>query len=191
MEFETEEERTKYIDGDRDKRILLELSETEVALEKLEDLSKSINTKTERVTDFYKVLEDKLRDFEVGYPFILKEDTDPATDSQYRLCFHEDATGALFFWRLGYSKLSTNWYIVAHLFRVEKNDPDRIEGPEMRHVWLEGSTVRLTHAPRDLRISAAHHVGAFVRKFLNQVEYNESSVDCALKRIEKLESLVS
>jgi len=188
--FSSEEERTEFIDGNRERRIILEIAETEAALEKLENLSKSINKKTEKVTDFYRTLEDKLREFEIGYPFILKNEQGGNKDVGYQLSYHEGADGSLYFWRLGYSKLSTNWYIVAHLYRVEKADPKRVEGPAVNHVWLEDSTVRLTHASRDVRIAAAHYIGDFVRKFLSQVEYNENTIDCALKRIEKLEPLM-
>ena len=186
----SEEERIRFIDGDRERRIVLESTETKFALEKLEDLSNLINEKTERVTDFYRTLEDKLREFEIGYPFILKDEQGGNKDVGYQLSFHEGADGSLYFWRLGYSKLSTNWYIVAHLYRVEKADPKRVEGPAVNHVLLEDSTVRLTHASRDVRIAAAHYIGDFVRKFLSQVEYNENTIDCALKRIEKLEPLM-
>ena len=188
--FSSEEERTEFIDGNRERRIVLESAETKFALEKLEELSNLINEKTEKVTDFYRTLEDKLREFEIGYPFILKNEQGGNKDVGYQLSYHEGADGSLYFWRLGYSKLSTNWYIVAHLYRVEKADPKRVEGPAVNHVWLEDSTVRLTHASRDVRIAAAHYIGDFVRKFLSQVEYNENTIDCALKRIEKLELIM-
>lgn len=193
--FSSEEEREKYIGGSREKRIQVELSETETALSKLEDLSQLINEKTKKITDFYLMLEDKLRSYEIGYPFILKAENNEIEDNKYRLNYFEDILGQLFFWRLGFAKLSTkevgNWYIVAHMYKVEKNDADRIEGPELKHVWLPDQTVRLTYASRDLRIAAAHVISDFTKKFLKQVSYNENVIDCALKRVEKLQSLIS
>lgn len=188
--FSSEEERTEFIDGNRDRRIILELAETEAALEKLENLSNLMNEKTGKITDFYRTLEDKLREFEIGYPFILKDQQDEIKDADYRFSYHEGADGFLYFWRLGYSKLGHNWYIAVHLYRVEKADPKRVEGPRVKHIWLEDSTVRLTHASRDVRIAAAHRIGDFVRKFLSQVEYNENIIDSALKRVEKLDLLM-
>ncbi len=190
--FSSEEERTEFIDGNRDRRIILELAETEAALEKLENLSNLMNEKTGKITDFYRSLEDKLREFEIGYPFILKDQQDEVKDAGYRFSYHEGADGFLYFWRLGYSKLGHNWYIAAHLYRVEEKEPPfkRFEAVKVRHVWLEDSTVRLTHASRDVRIAAAQRIGDFVRKFLSQVEYNESIIDGALRRVEKLDLLM-
>lgn len=189
--FSSEEERNEFIDGDRETRLKLDVSDVDTALGKLEDLSRLINEKTKRLTDFYRRLDERLSRYELGCPFILKAPDDDALDSSYKLCHSEDADGEMYFWRLGYRKLGSTWGIVAYKYRIEYAQCAPVHGPDPKHVLLEDQTVRLTHASRDLRIQAAHRVRDFILKFLENVKYNESSVDTALQRVEGLESLLN
>jgi hypothetical protein len=192
-EFSSEEERTKYIDGNRERRIQVELMETEDAFNELEAVSQAINEETRQITEFYYLLGEKLRQYEIGYPFILKDEQNEIKDQHYRLHYVEDSEGNLYFHRLGFAKLKdtlhNTWDIVVYKYRVEEGDPARTEGPNVSHIFLEDRTVRLTHASRDIRIEAAHVIGAFVQKFLRSIAYNKHCVDSALQRIEKLNEL--
>jgi hypothetical protein len=191
--FASEEDREKFINGDRGRRIQAELRETEAAFEKLEALSQAINEETRQITEFYYLLSERLRKYEIGYPFILKDEQNETKDQHYRLHHVEDSEGNLYFHRLGFAKLkdtlNNTWDIVVYKYRIEEGDPSRTEGPNVSHVFLDDKTARLTHASRDIRVEAAHVIGDFIQMFLRSISYNKHCVDSALRRIERLNEL--
>ncbi len=48
---------------------------------------------------------------------------------------------------------------------------------------LMGEAIRLTHAPREVRLAAVHHIRDLLMLILESVRYNKSLSECSLERI--------
>ncbi len=186
--FASEEDRNEFIAGDREKRVELDTVDILSDLKKLRKESQKINEASEELNNFYIALENYLRSFQISYALFLRdEDNTKPEDSNFQLCWSEEFTkdctpviSTFYFWRIGYCKVGETWRLAALKYKVNP-----VEGELPRHEAV-GEPIRLTHAPRDVRTSASHLMRHLVHALLKQVEYDESCVQNALRRMKPL-----
>lgn len=184
--FSSEEERNKFIDGDRQKRISLDNKDVQAFFKELSEETKEANQNLDQVTAFYYDLESIIRHYDVGTACFLREDEEDACCGvNHQLYFEEilnpDAVGdhksTYTFWRIGYCKIGGSWHLAALRYKI-----NNVEGPKLEHESM-GDPIRLTHAPREVRLSATHHVRDLLTLILKNVRYNKSLSESALERI--------
>ncbi len=193
MEFNTEKERTKFINGDRQTRISLDNEDIQEFLQELSRETAEANSNLEEVTGFYYDLENFIRSQNVGGVGFLTEDKNsPNYNGDHKLCFEDipdpDAIGdykyACTFWRIGYCKVGNSQYLAALRYKINP-----IEGPKPQHERM-GDPIRLTHASRELRLQAAHHIRDLLMLILENVRYHKNGSESALNRIAPLRDSV-
>lgn len=190
MEFDTEEARTSFINGNRQTRISLDAEDTQTFIKELEDETEIANKNLDQVTSFYYDLESLIRMYGVGTSCILDEEQDP--NHHHQLFFEEtlnpngrdDHKYDLTFWRIGYLKIGSSWHLGA-----QKYKDNRPGGPTPQYERL-GDYVRLTHAPREVRLQATHHIRDLLQVILNNVRHNKSMSESALERIDPLVTVI-
>ena len=192
MEFDTEVERNNFISGDRDTRIALDNEDVRIFLKELSQETNEANTNLEEITHFYYELESLIRSHGVSGIGFLTEGEGDAYNGDHRLCMEDvpnpdalgDYTSDLTFWRIGYCKIGSSWHLVA--LRYKTNPP---EGPKPQYERM-GDPIRLTHAPRGLRLQAVHHIRDLLMLILGNVRYHKSGSESALNRIVPLRDSV-
>lgn len=181
--FDSIKERNEHINGDREKRISLDNEDIQKFLKELSQETAEANQNLEEITAFYYSLENFIRDHNVGVADFLKEgDLDT---HNHQLCFEDipnpDAVGDYkydqTFWRIGYCKIGNAWYLAAQRYKI-----NAIEGPRPQHERM-GDPIRLTHAPREVRLQATHHIRDLLMLILRNVKYNKNVSESALQRV--------
>ncbi len=176
MEFNTEAERTKFIDGDRDTRIVLDNEDIQEFLKELSQETAEANNNLEEVTGFYYALENLLRLHDIGgVGFLTEGETSDSWNGNHQLCFEDipdpDIAGdykyTSTFWRIGYCKIGNSWHLAALRYKINP-----IEGPKPQRERM-GEPIRLTHSPREVRLQAAHHIRDFLMLILENTKYNK------------------
>jgi len=189
MEFNTEEDRTKFIDGDREKRISLDAEDFKVFFKELSEETNEANSNLDQVTACYYDLENTILSYNVGTTCFLKEAERSEDYTGDHTLFYEEIPDPnvignhkyiMTFWRIGYCKIGNSWHLAALRYKI-----DSAEGPTPVHTVM-GSPIRLTHAPRELRLEASHHIRDLLMLILNSVKYNKNTSRTALDRIDPL-----
>ena len=188
MEFDTEVERNNFISGDRDTRIALDNEDVQAFFKELTRDTNEANANLEEITHFYYELESLIRSHGVSGIGFLTEGEGDAYNGDHRLCMEDvpnpDAVGDykydLTFWRIGYCKIGSSWHLVALRYRT--NPPD---GPKPQYERM-GDPIRLTHAPRGLRLQAVHHIRDLLMLILECVRYDKHVSESALERVTPL-----
>ena len=183
--FVSEAERDRFINGDRQTRISLDNEDVKAFLVELDQETTEANKNLEEVTAFYYSLENLIREYNVGTAGFLKDNT---TNDQHKLCFEDipnpDAVGDYkyytAFWRIGYCKIGSSWNLAALRYKI-----NAAEGPKPQHEQM-GDPIRLTHAPREVRLQASHHIRELLLLILQSVKYNKNISESALERITPL-----
>jgi hypothetical protein len=192
-EFSSEKERTKFIDGDRQKRISLDNEDIQEFLQELSRETAEANNNLEKITGFYYDLENFIRSQNVGgVGFLIEDVTSDNYTGDHRLCFEDipnpDVAGdykyTSTFWRIGYCKIGSSWHLAALRYKINP-----IDGPKPQHEHM-GEPIRLTHAPRELRLQAAHHIRDLLMLILENVRYHKNGSESALNRIAPLRKSV-
>jgi hypothetical protein len=192
MEFNTEKERTEFINGDRQKRIALDNEDMQVFLKELARETTEANDNLEEVTAFYFDLENAIKSFQIGgVGFLTEGETSDNYTGDHRLCFEDIPDPGVIgdyrictFWRIGYCKIGSSWHLAALRYKINP-----IEGPKPHHERM-GEPIRLTHAPREVRLQAAHHIRDLLMLILGNVRYNKNGSTSALERIAPLKKSV-
>ncbi len=193
-EFASEKERTKFIDGDKDTRIALDNEDIQKFLKELARETEEANTNLEEVTGFYYELNNFIRSLHVGgVGFLTEGKTSDSYTGDHRLYFEEvpnsDAVGDYkydcTFWRIGYCKIGSASNLVALRYKMNP-----IEGPKPRHERM-GDPIRLTHAPRGVRLQAAHHIRDLLMLILKNARDSKDISESALERVAPLRESIS
>ncbi len=193
MEFKTEKERNDYINGDRETRISLDNEDIQKFLKELEQETTEANAHLEEVTGFYYDLDGFIRQFNVGgVGFLTEEQTSDTYSGDHHLCYEDIPDSEAFgdykytstFWRIGYCKVGDHWHLAALRYRINP-----IDGPKPQNERM-GDPIRLTHAPREVRLQAAHHIRALLNLILEYAKYNKHVSESALQRIAPLRKSV-
>ncbi|KKM03258.1 hypothetical protein LCGC14_1776180, partial [marine sediment metagenome] len=143
------------------------------------------NTNLEEVTGFYYELDNFILSQNVGGVGFLTED-------KHKLCFEDipnpNAVGdykySCTFWRIGYCKVGNTGHLAALRYRINP-----IEGPKPQHERM-ADPIRLTHAPREVRLQASHHIRALLLLILENVKYSNHVSESALEKITPLRESV-
>lgn len=193
MEFNTEAERTAFIDGNRETRISLDNEDIQKFLKELSRNTAEANTNLEEVTAFYYDLELFLRPQNVGgVGFLTEGETSDSCTGDHKLCFEDipnpnaigDYKYDYTFWRIGYCKVGNGWYLAALRYKINP-----IDGPKPQHERM-GDPIRLTHAPREVRLQATHHIRDLLMLILQNVKYSKHLSESAVDRISSLRKSV-
>lgn len=189
MEFNTEEDRTKFINGDREKRISLDAEDFQDFFKKLSEETVEANNNLEEVTSFYYSLENLIRSYDVGSACVLKKnEDDDSYNGDHQLCFEDipnsEAVGDYkydqIFWRIGYCKIGNSWHLAALRYKINE-----MGGRKPQHEILD-EPIRLTHSPRSVRLQATHHIRDLIMLILENVKYNKQISESAVERIAPL-----
>ena len=189
MEFNTEKERTEFIDGDRQERISLDNEDIQEFLQELSRETEEANTNLEEVTGFYYELNNFIRPLHVGgVGFLTEGETSDNWSGNHQLCFEDipntDAVGDYkydcTFWRIGYCKIGSAGNLAALRYKINP-----IEGPKPQYERM-GDPIRLTHAPREVRLQATLHIRDLLMLILENVRYNKHLSESALERVTPL-----
>ncbi len=188
MESNTEKERTEFIDGDRETRIALDKEDIQRFFKELSKETTEANKDLDEITAFYYDLENFIRGHDVGTACFLKESETSEPGINHQLCFEDvpnpDVVGDYkydyTFWRIGYCKIGNAWHLAAQRYKINS-----IEGPKPQHERL-GDPIRLTHAPRGVRLQATHHIRDLLMLILENVKYNKNISRTALERVNPL-----
>lgn len=186
-------ERTVFIDGDGETRNSLDNEDIQEVLKELSREITEANTNLEEVTGFYYDLDNFIRSQNVGGAGLLTEgETSDSWSGNHRLCFEDipdpDAVGnykySCTFWRIGYCKVGNTGHLAALRYKINP-----IEGPKPQHERM-GDPIRLTHAPREVRLQAAHHIRALLMLILENVKYSKHVSESAVQKITPLRKSV-